>query len=217
MPKQEIKVHGIICNPCHGAPGLFHKWRNLLGLLRSLKTAVAGAHGMFTRLHHALKQARGRWVHLSPAFQDELITWRQLVQELLAHPTHLIELNRSPPTWEGATDASGSGMGGVCQDPDGQWFVWSSLFSKKTQSRCVTDTNPKNDVTINDLELAILFAQVNIYPLKMDTLSQICTAMDNTAAQGWSKPRSVRLAAVVGHILWELALLTRMHKIYSSV
>ena len=41
--------------------------------------------------------------------------------------------------------------GSVCQDYEGQWFVWSSPFSKVTQTWLVIDTNPTGDMTINDL------------------------------------------------------------------
>ena len=108
-------------------------------------------------------------------------------------------------------------MGGVCQDPEGQWFVWSSPFSKVTQVRLVTDINPNGDVTINDLELATLLAQVLIFDPKMNTLTYIRTAVYNMEAQGLAKYGSVRLATAVSPILRDLALLTRTHKIYSSV
>ena len=36
-----------------------HKWRKLLGLLCSIIPAVTGLRGMFTRVQHALKRARG--------------------------------------------------------------------------------------------------------------------------------------------------------------
>ena len=50
-----------------------------------------------------------------------------------------------------AMDSSGTDMGGFCRNPEGQWFVWRSQFSTETQSRLVSNTNPKGDVTINDL------------------------------------------------------------------
>ena len=108
-------------------------------------------------------------------------------------------------------------MGGVCQAPDGQWFVWRSPFSATTLVRLVLDTNPGGDVTINDLELATPLAQVQIFAPVMETLDHIRTSMGNTAMQGWDKRESVRTAAVVGPILWDLALPIRTHKIHSSV
>ena len=54
---------------------------------------------MSMRLQHALQQARGRQVQLSPAVQEELRAWQQLVQELAARPTHLRELDPFLLTW----------------------------------------------------------------------------------------------------------------------
>ena len=61
------------------------------------------------------------------------------------------ELDPSTPTWDGANDAPGIGMGGVCRDPEGQWFFWSYHFSWEMKARLVSNTNPKGDVKINDL------------------------------------------------------------------
>ena len=85
------------------------------------------------------------------------------MQELAAHQTHLREMEPFPLTWEGATDASGSGMCGVSQDLEVQRFVWQSTLSKETQVQLVTYTNPTGVVTINDLELATLLAQVQLF------------------------------------------------------
>ena len=85
-------------------------------------------------------------------------------------------------TWESATEAYGSGMGGVYQGPEGQWLVWRFLLYKATQSRLVTDNNLTGDVTINDLELDTLLAQVLLFEPKRENLLNIRTAMDNTMA-----------------------------------
>ena len=49
-----------------------HKWRMLLGLLRSITPAVAGSRGMFTRVKHALKRATGRHAQLTADVHNEL-------------------------------------------------------------------------------------------------------------------------------------------------
>ena len=148
--------------------------------------SVAGAQGMFMRLQHALQKAWGRQVLLSTAVQDELSAWRQLVQELAARLTHLQNMDPFHLTWEGSTDASVSGMSGVCQDPEGQWFIWRHPFYVATQARLVTDTNHTGDVTTNDLELAALLAQVQLFAPNMETLSHIRTDVNNTEVKGWS-------------------------------
>ena len=181
------------------------KWRQLLGLLRSITLAVAGAHGKFTRLQHALRQARGRRVPISTEVQDKLSVWNQLVKELPNRPMHLHKLDPFPLTWEGATYTSGTGMGGACKEPEGQWFVWCSSFSTETQDRIVLDTNPKGGVTINDLEIATLLVQVHLFAPKMHTLSHTCISVDDIAVQGWANIGSVSLATAVSPILRNLA------------
>ena len=67
---------------------------------------------------------------------NELHTWRWLVIDLAARPTHLRELDPAPPTWFGATYDSFTGMGGVFIYPEIQWFMWCSLYhqDKKVDS-----------------------------------------------------------------------------------
>ena len=100
------------------------KWRKILGLLRSITTAIARSRGMFTRVQHALKRVTGRHVQLTADVYDDLKAWRELVRSLARRPTHLRKLQHPPHTWIGTTNASGSRMGGVCQDPEGQYFFW---------------------------------------------------------------------------------------------
>ena len=68
-------------------------------------------------------------------------------------------------------------------------------------------------MTINDLKLAALLGQVQLFAHKMAPLAHIRTAVD----KGWDNQGSVSSATSVGPILRDLALLTRTHKIYSSV
>ena len=88
------------------------KWRKLLGLLYSITPDVVGYRGMFTSVHHTLTRAAGRHSHLTKDVNDDLEAWRELVCRLAIWPTHLRELQTSPPTWMGTPYESGSGMGG---------------------------------------------------------------------------------------------------------
>ena len=72
------------------------KWRELLGLLRSIKPAVSGSRGMFTQVQHALKRATCRHVQLTADVHDELEAWRKLVRSLASQPTHLRKLQPPP-------------------------------------------------------------------------------------------------------------------------
>ena len=77
-------------------------------------------------------------------------------------------------------------MGGVCQDPEGNYFVWRFPFSLSTQSLMVSYSNPTGYVTINDLELWALLMQILIFSQRMAPLAHIHTYINNTASQGWS-------------------------------
>ena len=64
-------------------------WHKLLGTLRSTVPAIAGAAGMFTRLQHDLKTAKGRRINLTTPVHEELTVWCHLVALLATRPTHL--------------------------------------------------------------------------------------------------------------------------------
>ena len=72
-------------------------------------------------------------------------------------------------------------------------------------------------MTINKIELAALFAQVQPFYPAMDPLSHIRTAVDNMAAQGWPNWWRVSTEKSGGPILRDLALLPRSHKSHYSV
>ena len=89
------------------------RWHKLLGTLWSTVPAITGVAGIFTRLQHALKTAKGRRINLTTPVHEELTVWRHLVASLATRPTHRREIRPHPHTWIGATDASLTGMGGV--------------------------------------------------------------------------------------------------------
>ena len=118
------------------------RWRKLLGTLRSTVTAILGAVGMFTRIQHAFKTAKGLRINLTTPVHEELTVWRHLVASLATRPTHICEIRPHPPTWIGVTDASLTGMGGVCYSPNGDWHVWWLTFSTAIRAHILTDENP---------------------------------------------------------------------------
>ena len=85
------------------------------------------------------------------------------------------------------------------------------------QAILVSDTNPKGDVTINDLELTALIAQVHLFDPKMPLLDHIHTVVNNRTVQGWANRGSVESATEVGPIQQDLACMASTHQIYTSV
>ena len=176
----------------------WRKWRNLLGFLQSITPDVSGSKGMFTRVQHALKKAVGPRVQLTTNVHNDLETWHELVFSLANRPTRLRELEPFSPSWIGTTDASGAGMGGVCQDPERQYYVWCSPFSQATQVRLVSSSKPKGGVTVNELEIGVLLMQILLFSPRMDPLAHIHTYANNTAAHGWANMGIVSTSSSVG-------------------
>ena len=149
---------------------------------------------MFTRLQQALKTVKGCQINLTTRVHKELTVWRHLVVSLATRPTHLREIRPHPPTWIGATDASLTGMGGVCYSPSGEWHVWRLTFSTAIRANILTDENPNGFLTINDLELAAYIAHLNLFAPQMEPLEQISTEVDNTATESCARRVSVSTA-----------------------
>ena len=76
-PKRNLKVRmALDMIPAEAHQVSLRKLGHLLGLLRSIAPAVAGAQGMFTRLQHALQHPWGRRLQLSPPVQDAVACQR---------------------------------------------------------------------------------------------------------------------------------------------
>ena len=108
-------------------------------------------------------------------------------------------------------------MGGVCRDPEGQYFVWRSPFSLNTQERLVCYSNPNGYVTINDLEIGALLMQILIFAPRVAPLAYIHTYANRKAERGWSNRGSISTASPAGPILKEISFTVRRQHIHASV
>jgi len=80
--------------------------------------ALPGSHGLFSLFQHALTLATQKQsVKLTPAVPVFLHDFHHLVDTIHAHPAHLCELVPTAPTFIGACDASGLGMGNLQAQP----------------------------------------------------------------------------------------------------
>ena len=93
-------------------------------------------------------------------------------------------------------------MGGVYQDPEGQYFFWESPFYLATQARMVSSSNPTGDVTIKNLDLGALLMHLLIFALRMAPLAHIHAYVDNMMAHRWANRGSVSPASSVRTTLW---------------
>jgi hypothetical protein len=93
------------------------KWEELLGELRSMVLAIPGGRGLFSVLQELLKIRcdKGMRVILTPIVHSVLQDFRWLATDMARRPTRIAELipARHPATL-GGQDASGLGMGVVC-------------------------------------------------------------------------------------------------------
>ena len=145
------------------------------------------------------------------------MVWRHLVASLATRPTHLREIQPHPPTSIGTTDASLTGMGGVCHSPNGDWHVWRLTFSTAIRANILTDKNPTGFLAINDLELAVYMAHLHLFDPRMATLENISTGVDNTATESWARRVSVSTATAIGPLLREAAWITLQAKIHAPI
>ena len=106
-----------------------------------------------------------------------------------------------PPTWIGATDASLTGMGGVCYSPTGKWHVWRLTFSTAIRDKMITNENPQGFLTTNNLELAAYIAHLHLLAPHMEPLEYITTVVKETSADSWDQRGSVSTATAIGPLL----------------
>ena len=156
-------------------------------------------------------------INLTHPVKEELTVWRHLVTSLATRPTHLWEIRPHPPTWISATDASLTGMGGVCHSPNGDWHVWRLTFSTDIRANILIDKKPAGLLTINDLKLAAYIAHLHLFAPRMAPLEKNSTGVDNTAAESWACQGSVSTATTIGPLLRESVWITRQAKIHASI
>ena len=77
-------------------------------------------------------------------------------------------------------------MGGVCYIPSGEWHIWWLTFSTAIQANILTDENPQDFLTINDLELVVYIAHLHLFAPRMAPLEHIATVVYNTAVESWA-------------------------------
>ena len=108
-------------------------------------------------------------------------------------------------------------MGGVCRDPEGQYFFWRPPCPLTTQAHLVSFSNPTEGGTINYLKLGALLIHILFFSPRMVPLAHIHTYVDNMAAQVWDNRGSIIIASSVRPILQELHLAARWKIIHASV
>jgi hypothetical protein len=151
--------------------------------------AIPGAQYLFSILQHVLvDQPNSTRLRLKLLVLQSLSDWRLLAKDLARCLTPIQSLVPNPPSFLGAVDASGEGLGGFwLPTPHGNKNIRPILFRlafpASIKSRLVTHENPAGDITNSDLELAALVVGSALlrHHAPGAHASLLC-ASDNTAA-----------------------------------
>lgn len=191
LPAHRVdRLHTILASvPLHQRRTSRRKWQCLLGELRSMILAIPGGRGFFSQLQstmtYAVNAKPSDRLTLSPAVHDQLEDLRFLASDLSTRPTRWGEIVDSAPSFFGAVDASGSGMGGVWipANPLQSPLLWRSKFSDDIRSALVSFDNPSGTLTNSDFEQAGLVCHPDILAQAYDVREHtVCALSDNTAA-----------------------------------
>jgi len=192
------------------------KWQQLLGELRHMALAIPGARYLFSILQHVLiDQPHSSRLRLKPLVLQALQDWTRLATALTTCPTPIQTLVPTPPTFLGAVDASGAGLGGFYMatpyEPyqQAQPIIFRVPFPIHVQQRLVTHLNTTGDITNSDLELAALVLGAAILRTTCpQSRATILCASDNAAAVQWAEGSTSSTKARAFLLRW-LANLTR--------
>ena len=119
---------------------------------------------MFSLLQHSLGKADKTRVRITAAVRHMAEDFRAIADSIRERPTRLRELIPTTPSYIGASDACGIGMGGVwfSDDPTHAPIVWRQSFSAYVQNQLITAERPKGTLSISDLELAAMIAHKDV-------------------------------------------------------
>ena len=193
-------------------------WHHLLGEIRSMSPALPGSRGLFSVLQESLGRANRNRVRIITRVRHMAADFRGIADSLTERPTRLQELVPTAPTYVGASDACGQGMGGV-------WFhtspcvvhppvLWRQPFDCRAQRELITAAQPSNGtISISDLELMALIAHKDVlaqcHPVAERTM---WIATDNKAALAWSNKGSATSTAARAYLLRFNSLHQRTHR-----
>ena len=194
------------------------KWRQLLGELRSMATAIPAAAGFYSHLQLLLptdpKLPSNTRLRLTPSAHRALDNFRWLTGTLRARPTRLAELYPSKhPHFVGAVDASAVGMGGVWFGDKSPPLYWRCRFPPAVTAAVVSWDNPTGTVTNSDLELAGAAVHLDVLASVADVREKTLHVLsDNTAAITWHTKGSTSSLGPRSFLLEQMAIHQRQHR-----
>ena len=201
------------------------KWQQLIGELRSMVLAIPGGRGFFSHLQEVLDYSPDAKptdrLRLTSDCHTELADIRLLAESLDSRPTKWGEIVESEPSYHGAVDASGTGMGGFWLAASGtpmmQPLAWRQRFEPEIVAALCSFANPDGLMTNSDFEQAGVLCQHDVLAQHRDlrerTTSCLC---DNTPAVARHRKASASKNSPSAH-LGRLHSLHQRHYRYHSI
>ena len=189
-PHRVDRLHLLLQSfPCHQRRTSRRKWQCLIGELRSMALAIPGGAGLFSQLQSVLTYATHPSptdrLSLSPAVHHQLSDLRSLAADLTIRPTRWGEIVDSDPSFLGAVDACGTGMGGIWLDATGVLppLLWRHPFPSTVAATLTSFANPTGTLTNSDFEQLGVVCHSDVLANTYDVRERtIATLSDNTAA-----------------------------------
>ena len=196
----------------------FRKWRQLLGELRSMATAIPAAAGFYSHLQVLLPTdpmlPSNTLLRLTPSAHWALDNFHWLAGTLRARPTRLAELYPAKqPHFVGAVDASAAGMGGVWFGAAAGPLFWRCRFPQAVTDAVVSWKNPGGTITNSDLELAGAAIHLDVLAAATDVRERTLHVLsDNAAAISWHTKGSSSSQGPRSYLLEHMAVHQRQHR-----
>lgn len=178
--------------------------QSILGKLQHASLGIPGGKGLLGPLYKKIdssKHSRKRHISIPQnSYEYNLLyDYRALIKLVGSRPTHCAQLVSGIPSYIGFCDACKYGAGGV-------WFagskylepvVWRVDWPSDIAARLISESNPRGDLTINDLEMAGLLLHYLVLEQLVDLKHQHAAAwVDNTSAVSWATKLSSKKSKV---------------------
>jgi len=192
------------------------KWYGLLGELRHMSVALPGARYLFSILQSLLvDQPSSKRLRLHPLVHTALQDWQHLANHITSIPLPIASLVPQAPSYIGAVDASGDGLGGFwVATTHGRSvpIAFRVPLPQHISTKLVSASNPSGTLTNSDFELAALLLGAALVATHTPTSpASLWLGSDNVAAVSWCKRGSTSSAGPTAHLLRWLAQLARVN------
>jgi hypothetical protein len=209
-PKKIEKITALIKGIAKREFSSLKRYQEMAGKLQHASFGMPGGKGLFSPIYNAMKHSVDP-IPIKPALKQALEDWQIILKRIGARPTSVLELTPGPPAYIGYVDASGFGAGGVWISGTHsiQATVWRMPFPEDIESRLVSMSNPKGDITNSDLEMAgVLLQWLVLEQIAPEPLAHkhIGIFSDNTPTVAWATKLTSSKSIIAAHLVRALAI-----------